>query len=244
MRRAIAPALILFASLAHAAAADESSIAKFSTAAPGAEIPAGWEKAELPYGKKSEFKIVEDGGKNVLQVRADGSFGSLAHRLAGDAQKTPILEWRWKVDRVVEKAEIDTKSGEDFAARVYVAFDIPESELSKGDRTKLKIARAVQSFVPAAAICYVWDNKHPVGASMWSPYFGHVRTVVVESGGARAGQWVAEKRDIEADFLAAFGAKWKGKIPAITGVVVGNDTDQTGETVTASFGDLSLEPRK
>jgi hypothetical protein len=244
MRRAIASALVVLASLVHAAAEENASISKFSTAQPGKDIPGGWEKAELPYGNKSEFQIVEDGGKNVMQVRAESSFGSLAHRLSADAQKTPILEWQWKVDRVVENAKIDTKAGEDFAARVYVAFDFPEDELSKGDRAKLQIARAVQGFVPAAAICYVWDNKHPVGTSMWSPYFDHVRTIVVQSGGEHAGQWVAEKRDIEADFLAAFGDKWKGKIPEITGVVVGNDTDQTHETVTASFGDLHLEPRK
>ncbi|MFZ3321328.1 MAG: DUF3047 domain-containing protein [Usitatibacter sp.] len=244
MKRAIAAALFAWVAAVHATPADEAPIAKFSTAALGNAIPEGWEKAELPYGNKSNFRIVEDGGQRVLQVHAEGSFGSLAHRLSADAQKTPILEWRWKVDRVVEKARIETKQGEDFAARVYVAFDIPASELSAGDRAKLKIARAMEGFVPAAAICYVWDNKHPVGASMWSPYFGHVRTIVVESGGERAGQWVAEKRDIEADFLAAFGEKWKGKIPRVTGVVVGNDTDQTGETVTASFGDLRLEARK
>jgi hypothetical protein len=244
LKGAIAATFFALATAPHAAPGDEAPIAKFSTAAPGEAIPQGWEKAELPYGNKSDFRIVEDGGQRVLVVHAEGSFGSLAHRLSADAQKTPILEWRWKVDRVVEKAQIETKQGEDFAARVYVAFDIPATELSKGDRAKLKIARAMEGFVPAAAICYVWDNKHPVGTSMWSPYFGHVRTIVVESGGERAGQWVMEKRDIEADFLAAFGEKWKGKIPEVTGVVVGNDTDQTGETVTASFGDLRLEARK
>jgi hypothetical protein len=243
MKRAIAAAFFVAFTSAHVSAQDDVPIAKFSTAAPGDAIPEGWEKAELPYGNKSDFRIVEDDGKRVLQVRAEGSFGSLAHRLSVAEQKAQILEWRWKVDRVVEKAQIETKAGEDFAARVYVAFDFPEKELSKGDRAKLKIARAVQGFVPAAAICYVWDNKHPVGTSMWSPYFGTVRTIVVESGGERAGQWVMEKRDIEADFLAAFGEQWKGKIPDITGIVVGNDTDQTGETVTASFGDLRLGPR-
>jgi len=242
MKASIALAWILFASAAHAEG--EATIPPFSKAAVGDEIPAGWEKAELPYGNKSEFRIVEDGGKNVLQVRADGSFGSLAHRLDLDVTRTPILKWRWKVDRVVEGAQIDTKSGEDFAARVYVAFDIPDEELSKGDRAKLTIARAVQSFVPAAAICYVWDNKHPVGSSMWSPYFGHVRTIVVQTGSAHAGQWVDQKRDVEADFIAAFGDKWKGRIPRVTGVVAGNDTDQTNETVTASFGDIQLVPRK
>jgi len=244
MRGALAAALFAFASAAAASPDADVPIAKFSTAALGEEIPQGWEKAELPYGNRSEFRVVADGKSRVLQVRAQDSFGSLAFRLSAEAQKTPILEWRWKVDRVVEKADIETRPGEDFAARVYVAFDYPESELSMGDRAKLTIARAVEGFVPAAAICYVWDNKHPVGTSMWSPYFGRVRTVVVESGNERAGQWVAEKRDVEEDFIAAFGEQWRGKVPAISGVVVGNDTDQTGETVTASFGDFHLGPRK
>ena len=244
MRRASAAALLAFASWAFASTEGDAPITKFSTAPLGGEIPKGWEKAELPYGNKSEFSIVEDEKSRVLQVRSEGAFGSLAYRLSADVEKTPVLEWKWKVDHVVEKANIETKGGEDFAARVYVAFDLPESELSTGDRAKLKIARAVQGFVPAAAICYVWDNKHPVGTSMWSPYFGRVRTVVVESGGERAGRWVLEKRDLEEDFIAAFGEQWRGKIPGITGVVAGNDTDQTKETVTASFGDLHLEARK
>jgi len=244
MRRGPALLLLALASMAFASSGDEVPIARFSTAAPGEELPQGWEKVELPYGNKSEFRIVEEGKSRVLQVRAQGSFGSVAYRLSAPVEKAPVLEWRWKVDRVVDKADIETKEGEDFAARVYVAFDYPEDELSTGERAKLKIARAVQGFVPAAAICYVWDNKHPVGTSIWSPYFGHVRTMVVESGAERAGQWVAEKRDVEADFIAAFGEQWRGKVPDISGVVVGNDTDQTGETVTAAFGDFRLAARK
>ena len=63
--------------------------------------------------------------------------------------------------------------------------------------------------------------------------------IVVESGGARAGQWVAESRDVGADFLAAFGHRTRN-VPAITGVALSADTDQTGETVTAWFGDVAL----
>jgi len=244
MRGALAAALVACAAAALASPGDEVPIAPFSAAGPGKELPPGWEKAELPYGHRSEFRIVEDGGSRVLQVRARDSFGSVAFRLAADARKTPILQWRWKVDRVVEKADIGTKAGEDFAARVYVAFDLPESELSAHDRTKLAIARFVEGFVPAAAICYVWDNRHPVGTSMWSPYFGRVRTVVIESGSGRAGQWVPEQRDVEEDFIAAFGERWRGRVPGISGVVAGNDTDQTGEAVTAWFGDFHLGPRR
>jgi hypothetical protein len=33
-------------------------------------------------------------------------------------------------------------------------------------------------------------------------------------------------------------------VPRVTGIAVGNDTDQTGETVTAWFGDFRLEARR
>jgi hypothetical protein len=68
--------------------------------------------------------------------------------------------------------------------------------------------------------------------------------VVVRSGAARAGQWVAEARDVEADFRAAFGLAGTQPVPRVTGVAVGSDTDQTGEMVTAWFGDLKLDARR
>jgi hypothetical protein len=96
--------------------------------------------------------------------------------------------------------------------------------------------------VPTAALCYVWDNHHPVGTSQWNPYTDRVRMIVLESGSARAGGWVEERRDLERDFRTWFPES-SHPVPAITGVAAGNDTDQTGEAATAWFGDLHLEPR-
>ncbi len=60
-------------------------------------------------------------------------------------------------------------------------------------------------------------------------------------GNAHAGQWVEESRDVAADFRAAF-AGWKGPVPQVSGVVAGNDTDQTGETVLR--GSRRFPPRR
>jgi hypothetical protein len=156
-----------------------------------------------------------------------------------------MLAWRWKVDRVVEAADLERRAGDDFAARVYVFFDVPERSLGLGARIKLRIARLFHGAdLPTAGICYVWDNRHAAGSAAWSAYTDRVRVVVAESGAARAGQWVEERRDLEADFRAAFGAQWNGAVPPITGVALGNDTDQTGEAATARFGDVRLEARR
>jgi hypothetical protein len=219
-------------------------IPRFSALAPGTNLPPGWRVVELPYGKASELSLVRDGATTVLRVRADNSFGSAAYHFSADPARTPMLSWRWKVDRVVEGARMEQRDGEDFAARVYVSFDYPIEKLSFVSRVKLRLARAVYGDVPAAAICYVWDNRHPPGASAWSAHFDHVRIVVVESGARRAGEWIEERRDVDADFRAAFGDRWLRPTPRIVAVVAGNDTDQTHERATAWFGDFRLEERR
>ncbi|MFN8987222.1 MAG: DUF3047 domain-containing protein, partial [Burkholderiales bacterium] len=59
------------------------------------------------------------------------------------------------------------------------------------------------------------------------------------SGNTNANTWIDEKHDVAADFRAAFGTA----APRIVGVAVGNDTDQTNESVTAWFGDVSFQAR-
>ena len=235
-------AVLLLAAL-DAAALNDIAIAPFTAAQPGDELPAGWRPVTLPYGRQAEMKLVRDDGRTVLQVRSDDAFGTAAHSVSADPASTPILAWRWKVDRALGTANLETKEGEDFAARVYVSFDYPLHELPLLTRAKLRIARALYGDVPAAAICYVWDGSHAPGTSAWSPYFDHVRIVVIESGNARAGKWVEERRDVDADFRAAFGERWKRPTPRIVAVVAGNDTDQIHQSVTAWFGDFKLEPR-
>jgi hypothetical protein len=111
--------------------------------------------------------------------------------------------------------------------------------LSFTQRVRISIARAIYGRdVPTAAICYVWDNRHPPGTAAWSPYTDRVRIVVLESGAERAGQWTEERRDLIADYRAAFGAK--ARLHHVSGVAVGNDTDQTASAATAWFGDVRI----
>jgi len=218
-----------------------ASIAAFSAATAGGAIPTPWRRVAIPNAKTPEFALADDAGRTVLRVRADSAAGSLAHDLSAPPAATPMLSWRWKVERSLERAAWGTRDGDDFAARVYVTFDVPLDALSLVDRTKLGLGRFLYGDdLPTAAICYVWASGVPVGTTGWSPYTGRVRIVALESGDARAGQWVSETRDLEADFRAAFG----GPAPRITGVLIASDTDQTRASATAWFGDLRLEARR
>ena len=60
--------------------------------------------------------------------------------------------------------------------------------------------------------------------------------VVVASGPARLNEWVSVERNIDADFRAAFGEP----PPAVTGIVLATDTDDTGEEAVSHFGDIEV----
>jgi hypothetical protein len=215
------------------------TIAPFSVEKPRDGLPEGWRELVPPHAKPPRFALVAESGTTVLRVASQGEAGAAAHEVRVGAARRPILTWRWKVDHVVERADLATKAGDDFAARVYVFFDVPASELSFGDRVKLLLARLLYGEeLPSAAICYVWDNRHPPGTAAWSPYTDRVRIVVLESGAERAGQWTEERRDLIADYRAAFGAK--APLHHVSGVAVGNDTDQTASAATAWFGDVRI----
>ncbi len=218
-----------------------AAIAAFSASPPAPGLPPGWRELVPGRARAPAFALVEDGGATVLRVRSDNAAGAAAYAVRADLASRPILSWRWKVERVVEGADLATKAGDDFAARVYVFFDVPSSELAFADRVRIALARLLHGGeLPSTALCYVWDNRHPVGTSAWSPYTDRVRTIVLESGPGRAGRWVDERRDLAADYRAAFGAR--AALHPVSGIAVGNDTDQTRGTATAWFGDLALAP--
>ena len=211
----------------------------FSKLAPGQVMPKDFRMVVYPNVKPNQFALVIDEGKTVLKIESSNSAGSMAVPIALLGEQTSTtLQWRWKVDRLLEKADMDEKLSDDHSARFYVFFDVPLESLPFADRTKIKLARSVAGVdVPTAALCYVWDNKHRLGYTAWSPFTRQLRKVVLQSGPANVGQWQLESRDVAADFKQAFGFD----APAITGISVGNDTDNTDDRVTAWFGDVGFK---
>ena len=220
----------------------DSAIAPFSAGSAGVALPPPWRIATLPKPKRpTQYTLVADEGNIVLRAEANASMASVMHPLNLDPKNLPFISWRWKISNILNKADISTKAGDDFPARVYVLFDYDVGKLSLLQRVKIFLARKIYGReVPAAALCYVWDGKAAVGTSVWSPYTDRVRVIVVESGSANVNRWREAERDLVADFRAAFGED----PPAISGVAVASDTDNTGESVTTLYGDIRLGARR
>ncbi len=229
--------LALTGSLTCVNAADAPvAIAGFSSATPGGPLPDPWKLVTLAKIKRqTRYSLVRDADTTVLRADAEASMASVMHPLNFDPRDHPVVEWRWKITHLLRKSNLATKAGDDFPARFYVLFDYDIARLPFATRTKIRVARALfGEEVPLAVLCYVWDGKSIQGATAWSAYTDRVRVIVAQSGDAQVNQWVTLRRNIVDDFRAAFGED----PPRVSGVAVATDTDNTGESVTAFYGDI------
>jgi hypothetical protein len=212
----------------------------FSSLKAGQDLP-DWLRthsfADRP--RLTRYALVEDAeaGRVVLHARAEASTAGLVRELRVDTRSHPLLVWRWKISRLVAKGDLASRDGDDFAARVYVTFDLDLSGLPVGERLRLSMARMVYGErTPLAVLCYVWDARTPRDTIANNAYTDRVRMVVAESGAARVGRWVGVERNVREDYRRAFGAD-----PAsVNSVIVSTDTDNTGESVDAWYGDISF----
>jgi hypothetical protein len=225
-----------------ARAADEIAIAAFSAAPPG-EPPPAWKFATLPRKIPTRFAIVDLSGSRVLKVEADDSYGNLVHALRTQPSERSMLSWRWRVDKLVDGADIKTRPGDDAAAKLCVFFNFDATKLSLGERTRLSIATsATGQEVPAQTLCYVWDNKQPVDTGIVNAFTRRIRFIVLQSGADKLGQWVPQRRNLAADYQRMFSDESEGKIPEVTGVAVSADADNTHGKGLAYFGDVTMTP--
>ena len=227
------------------AAADPGTafrVAEFSTAAIGTDPPAGWVPQTFrSIARHTTYAVVRDPQQGVVvRAEADASASGLIRRFDLPATTHPLLRWRWKVERPIRNGDVTRKEGDDYAARIYVSFRYSPDRLSLVERAPYAAARVLYGeHPPHAALNYIWDAKAPVGTIVPNPFTDRVRMIVVQSGTADVGRWLAYERDIVADYRRAFGEE----PPPVSGIAIMTDADNTGESAIACYGDIDLLPR-
>lgn len=217
-----------------AASAEPIWLGRFNGEGPA--IPPPWEVEQLDKRiPATRYALREWDGVAAVEAQATKSMALLARPLNIDLKKTPILCWRWRVEATVATADMTRKSGDDYAARVYLVFEVPPEQLSLSTRVKLGVARGIYgNKVPDAALNYVWDNKHAVGTVQDNAYTDRARMRVLRTGDSLAKRWVSERRNVLSDFQQAFGPL-DGQL---RGLAIASDTDNTGEEAHAGFADF------
>lgn len=231
-----------FFALACAGPAGAADAAIAPLGAVGSTPPAPWRVVGLPQQTKpfTKFSVVDIDGKRALKIEADESYGNLVHPLQANAPAH--LAWHWRIEKPLGAADLRQRSGDDTAVKVCVFYDLPIESVPFTDRQLLRVARGkTTDLVPTATVCYVWDPVLAAGTSLDNAFTRRVRYLVLQSGSDRLDRWVAERRDLGADFLRLFSDESK-TVPAIVGVAVGADADNTKARTVSYVAGVVLEP--
>jgi hypothetical protein len=125
--------------------------------------------------------------------------------------------------------------------RIVLGFDGDKESLSFSDQMMFETAKLVTGHdVPFATLMYIWENKAPVGTVISNSRTGRIKKLVAASGPDGIAQWRDFTRNVVEDYQKAFGEK-PGRL---IGIGVMTDTDNTGETVEAWYGDIRMLPEQ
>lgn len=174
-----------------------------------------WEPVD--FEGKTQYTIQKAGTNSFLEARAQSAASGLGVKLNIPTRKGTMISWRWKIDKTAAGASDDVKRTFDHTARIFVAFKT--------------------SIGPPRTINYVWANKIPAGKAFEHPSSGRARLIAMESGNAKAGQWLEYKRDLAADWKLLFG---NDDPPNIVSIGLMTDSDGTQQTVTGGYDDFVI----
>ncbi|NJM32419.1 MAG: DUF3047 domain-containing protein [Limnobacter sp.] len=238
------PAALVAAPTATPATAPVPLIAAWQTAG---DFPYPWQTRFHPdIPKTTRFEQLELDRRPVLKASAQGSYGTLVHRFA-TPQPLQTLQWQWAVTRHPIQAALQTKEGDDAAAKVCLFVQIDESKLGLTTKLALGAARTLaREPLPAATLCYVWatpGDKTP--EHFPNPYTDRVVNWVLQRQPA-SDNWVLEQRNVENDVRTVFGPVLPGAGSGlgevrVTAVAIGADADNTQSESVAFFSTLQAQ---
>jgi len=211
-------------------------VGNFSATATSDPLPKGWKPLTFKkIEKHTVYTLVKDGGTMVVKAVSETSASGLMREIKIDPKEYPIVNWRWKVSNILKKGNVHRKDGDDYPARLYITFEYDPSQVTFSEKFKYEAARLwYGQYPPLKAITYIWESSALKGIVVTNPYIEKVVMIVVESGAGKLNQWVEEERNLVEDYKQAFG----GEPPMISGVAIMTDTDNTGESATAYYGDI------
>jgi hypothetical protein len=190
--------------LAMAAAAAQAEPLAFTPA----DI-AGWR----PHRFSGETRYALD-GDGALRATCENAASGLFLERRIDLTRTPVMEWRWRVDQTFPPGPAETiRAGDDYPVRLYV------------------VRRATLPW-RTRALNYVWASRQPQGADWPNAYASQAHMIALRSGPGQG--WAAERRNLREDFLRFHGET----VDHVDAVAIMTDCDDRAATAEAWYGEI------
>lgn len=174
-----------------------------------------WET--IKFQSETTYRLVENESAMVLLSNSEASASGLINKQKIDLQKYPFLNWRWQANKKLSPMNEQTKTGDDYVARMYVV-------VSDG-----------WFFWNTKVLNYVWSSQAIKGTSWPNAYApDNAKMIALRTSHHEAGTWYAEKRNVYKDFK-----QWLGKdIELIEAIAIMTDSDDSASSASAMYGDI------
>ena len=173
-------------------------------------LPSDWQ-IKVNHGRPDISACKDDNVACVHMKSVKASF-ALEKSIDVDPTRMPYLSWRWKVTQLPQGGDLRHSATDDQAAQVLIAFS------------------------DHRVLSYIWDTSAPKGAMVNASSIPLVRVfaVVCESGAAEANRWIAESRNVAADYGRAYGKS----APHVKGVRIQINSQHTATVAESYFSEV------
>ena len=175
----------------------------------------GWEVKK--FKGETRYYLTEISGRPALRADSHAGASGLFKKIRVDIEKYPVLHWRWRIENRLTGLDEQKKTGDDYAARIYV------------------VVSGGLDFWNTRVLNYVWAHTSPAGFFWPSAFAGkNAMMLALRSSEDAIATWYTEKRNICRDFKQVFGKP----VRYIDAIALMTDTDNSRGRVTAYYGDI------
>jgi hypothetical protein len=204
------------------------------TVVPSVGDPA-WRAVTIPGVERSTaYDVRNDAAGTFLRAESHCAASGMAVALSDvDLAATPVLRWRWRIEKGLAIADERTREGDDFAARVIVMFEFDPAQATWSERGLHALAETWRGeTLPGRSLAYVWTSEQPLGRAWRNPY--RAPTFLISRGRGRSSDWRSEHANVVEDYRRHWGAE----PPAVAGIGVLTDADNTCGEAIADYADF------
>lgn len=194
-----------------------------------------WRPVTFPDRDKTTYRYFQDG--KALCAEADASASGFIRDFPEKDTFPHILSWQWKVKSTVPGGNARKKSGDDYAARLYVNFEIEQS-MSYWEQFKLGTYETLYGQdIPSRSMNFIWANKVKKGTVIPSPYTDRTRLVVLRDQSDTVDEWVTETINLGNRYETIFEASYIEP----HSIAVMTDSDNTKTQVEGCYRNIILK---
>ena len=149
----------------------------FSRAEAGGPYPDSWKPLTFhKIDEHTEYSLVEDDGTVVVKAVSRGSSSGLTREVNIDPKEYPIVEWRWKIENVLQKSDVDHQGRETTTPPGCISLSpMTRAKSTFWTRPDMNWPNCFTGkYPPTGAINYIWESRSPVGTIVPNPYTDRV----------------------------------------------------------------------